>query len=117
MERDDAAATLIEDMMRGFDELASQAGSHENKPRIYFEVSPLIYGLWTAGSGTFMNEIATLLGAENVFADVDGWAGISEEQVIPPHRRRPSSAARRRSRKSSPAPAGPRWPRCGKSAY
>ena len=82
MDRNDAAAALIEDMTQGFDELASQAGSHENKPRIYFEVSPLIYGLWTAGSGTFMNEIATLLGAENVFADVDGWAGISEEQVI-----------------------------------
>ena len=49
---------------------------------VYFEVSPLEWGLWTAGSGTFMNEIAEMLGLENAFADVDGWGEISEEQVI-----------------------------------
>ena len=49
---------------------------------VYFEVSPLEYGLWTAGKGTFMDEEAQLLGLENIFADVDGWAEVSEEQVI-----------------------------------
>ncbi len=45
-------------------------------------MSPLEYGLWTAGKGTFMNELAEMLGLENIFADVDGWAEISQEQVI-----------------------------------
>ena len=49
---------------------------------VYFEVSPLEYGLWTAGSGTFMNEIAEMLGMKNIFDDVQGWVEISEEQVI-----------------------------------
>ena len=49
---------------------------------VYFEVSPLEYGLWTAGKGTFMNEIAEMLGMKNIFDDVEGWAEISEEQVI-----------------------------------
>ncbi|MBR3395989.1 MAG: ABC transporter substrate-binding protein [Firmicutes bacterium] len=49
---------------------------------VYFEVSPLEYGLWTAGKGTFMNEIAEMLGMKNIFDDVQGWAEISEEQVI-----------------------------------
>ena len=40
------------------------------------------WGLWTAGSGTFMDEIATMLGLTNIFSDVDGWGEISEEQVI-----------------------------------
>ena len=48
----------------------------------YFEVSPLEFGLWTAGDNTFMQEIATMLGYENAFADVDGWGEISEEQVL-----------------------------------
>ena len=52
------------------------------KKRIYFEVSPLAYGLWTAGDGTFMNEIAGILGLQNAFSDVTGWAEISEEQVL-----------------------------------
>ncbi len=49
---------------------------------VYFEVSPLQWGLWTAGSGTFMDEIAGMLGLTNAFADVEGWAGISEEQLL-----------------------------------
>lgn len=49
---------------------------------VYFEVSPLQYGLWTAGSGTFMDEIAGLLGLRNIFSDLTGWQGVSEEQVL-----------------------------------
>ena len=49
---------------------------------VYFEVSPLQYGLWTAGKGTFMDELATICGLKNAFDDVDDWASISEEQVI-----------------------------------
>jgi len=49
---------------------------------VYFEVSPLEYGLWTAGKGTFMDEIAGILGLTNIFADVDGWGEVSQEQVI-----------------------------------
>lgn len=49
---------------------------------MYFEVSPLEWGLWTAGKNTFMDELATLCGVTNAFADVDGWAEISEEQVL-----------------------------------
>ena len=49
---------------------------------IYFEVSPLQWGLWTAGTGTFMNEVAEMMGLKNCFDDVEGWASISEEQVL-----------------------------------
>lgn len=49
---------------------------------VYFEISPLQYGLWTAGKGTFMDEIASMLGLKNAFGDLDGWQGVSQEQVI-----------------------------------
>ena len=75
------AATIIDDMKATFEEVSAKAGD-EPAGSVYFEVSPLEYGLWTAGSGTFMDEIATMLGLENCFADVEGWAEISEEQVI-----------------------------------
>jgi len=42
----------------------------------------LEYGLWTAGNGTFMDELAAMLGLTNAFADVKGWGEISQEQVI-----------------------------------
>lgn len=74
------ADALVADMKAGFEEIAAKA---ENSGKtVYFEVSPLQYGLWTAGKGTFMDELATLCGLTNAFADVEGWSGISEEQVL-----------------------------------
>lgn len=80
MAKDDAAEALIGDMQATFDEIAAK--SEKSGKTIYFEVSPLQWGLWTAGSGTFMDEIAQMLGLKNAFADVEGWAAISEEQVL-----------------------------------
>jgi len=72
---------LIADMKNRFARLKERSAGKTGQ-KIYFEVSPLEYGLWTAGKNTFMQEITDLLGLENIFADVEGWAQISEEQVL-----------------------------------
>jgi iron complex transport system substrate-binding protein len=82
MGREDEARGVIDGMKRDFQELSDKAAAIADEPTVYFEISPLEYGLWTAGKGTFMDETASLLHAKNAFADVEGWAGISEEQVI-----------------------------------
>lgn len=76
----DEAAALVSDMKATFNHISSKSVG-EGKT-VYFEVSPLQYGLWTAGTGTFMDEIANMLGLKNAFADVSGWAEVSEEQVL-----------------------------------
>ena len=81
MGKDENAEYVVKYMQEGFAELASKSAGGEEKT-IYFEVSPLQWGLWTAGKGTFMNEVAEMLGLKNCFDDVDGWASISEEQVL-----------------------------------
>ena len=75
------AEEITESMKESFEQLAQEAKGQEGGT-VYFEVSPLEYGLWAAGKGTFMNEIAEMIGLENIFADVDGWGEVSEEQVI-----------------------------------
>lgn len=74
------AESIISNMKKTFDDI--KAGAFTDNKTVYFEVSPLQYGLWTAGNGTFMNEIAEMMGLKNIFADVEGWAEISEEQVL-----------------------------------
>ena len=75
------AASVIDSMKSTFAQVSSNDTTGDKKT-VYFEVSPLQYGLWTAGSDTFMDEIATMLGLENVFSDISGWGEISEEQVL-----------------------------------
>ncbi|MCF0133709.1 MAG: ABC transporter substrate-binding protein [Blautia sp.] len=79
--KDAEADAIQEEMKASFEELQAKAAEQE-KQSIYFEVSPLEWGLWAAGSNTFMDEIANMLNLENIFADVEGWAEVSEEQVI-----------------------------------
>ncbi|MBR3393865.1 MAG: ABC transporter substrate-binding protein [Firmicutes bacterium] len=74
------AEKVIENMKATFKEIAGNASLSGKS--VYFEVSPLEWGLWTAGKGTFMNEIAEMMGLKNCFDDVTGWGEISEEQVL-----------------------------------
>jgi iron complex transport system substrate-binding protein len=74
------AAALVKQMQDTF--AAVKAKSQDTGKTVYFEVSPLEYGLWAAGNGTFMNELASICGLTNAFADVEGWGEISEEQVF-----------------------------------
>ena len=78
--RNDEAEAMVTDMQSAFADIAAK--SENTGKTVYFEVSPLQWGLWTAGKGTFMDELATMCGLTNAFADVEGWAEISEEQVL-----------------------------------
>jgi iron complex transport system substrate-binding protein len=82
MNREREAAEVIDGMKKPLQELSDKAAAISDEPTVYFEISPLKAGLWTAGKGTFMDEAASLLHAKNIFTDITGWAGISEEQVL-----------------------------------
>ena len=78
--KDEEAAALVKEMQDTFADVRAKA---ENTGKtVYFEVSPLEWGLWAAGKGTFMDELAEICGLTNAFAEVDGWAEVSEEQVL-----------------------------------
>ncbi len=51
----------------------------EERKTVWIEIGE---ELFTAGSGTFLNELVTLAGGENIMADQEGWPQVSEEEVI-----------------------------------
>ena len=53
----------------------------ESKTKVYFEISP-VPDAFTFGKNTFLNEMLDILKVENVFADLDGWASVSEEKIL-----------------------------------
>lgn len=75
------AEELVRTMQESFDSIREEAA--KLSPRsFYIEVSPLEYGLWSCGRGTFVQEILDIIGARNIFQDITGWSAVSEEQVI-----------------------------------
>lgn len=85
MGTEDEAVSVIEEMESTFDKyaaLADEQASEDEAPSVYFEISQLEYGLWTAGTETFMHEMAEMLNLDNTFNDIPGFGEISEEQVL-----------------------------------
>ena len=78
--KEDEAAALVKEMQDTFAEIKEKC--EDSGKTIYFEVSPLEWGLWAAGGGSFMDEIAGILGLTNIFADAPAWAEVSEEQIF-----------------------------------
>ncbi|WP_018132585.1 ABC transporter substrate-binding protein [Effusibacillus pohliae] len=76
-----------EEVVRGMEKKVAdiksklQSLADDKKPLVYVEVSPAP-DIFTAGKGTFMDELVQLAGAKNAFGDVNGWAKISAEQVV-----------------------------------
>ena len=80
MGKDAEAEAVITDMQTTFDEIKAKTSGETKK--VYFEISPPPY-LYTAGSSSYMNELADICGITNIFGDQeDAWLMISEEQVI-----------------------------------
>ncbi len=79
MGKQEQAKAIIDEMKSIFAEIKANPITEDKT--IYFEVNALPW-LYTAGSGTFMDEIAQMIGLKNCFADVEGWPSISEEQVL-----------------------------------
>jgi iron complex transport system substrate-binding protein len=83
MDKEEQAGEIVNGMKSTFEDLKAKAAAWEgDQMSVYFEISPLEWGLWTAGTGTFYDEIANILNLKNAFGDVAGYAEISEEQVI-----------------------------------
>ena len=80
--KQDEAASVISDMKAAFDDIRVKSQAQSTYKTVYFETSPLEWGLWTAGKDTFMQEICDLLCVKNIFDDVSGWVQVSAEQVI-----------------------------------
>lgn len=79
--KQEEALQLTNEMQQSFEEIQKKVADQGHK-KVYFEVSPLEYGLWTAGKNTFLDELATLLGLTNIFSDIEGFSKISQEQVL-----------------------------------
>jgi iron complex transport system substrate-binding protein len=81
MGKNEEAAGIVDSMKKGFDRIREEVKGKEPK-KVYVEVSPLQFGLWSCGKNTFVQELIDIAGAKNIFDDLEGWAAVSEEQVL-----------------------------------
>ena len=72
---------IIAEMKEEIAAIKEKAAEVKETKKVWIEVSASP-DLYTTGSGTFMNEMLEIIGAENIAADQEGWVTMSEETVI-----------------------------------
>jgi len=77
----DRADEIISSMEAEIAIYASIAERITERRTVYFELSPVPW-MVSLGSDTFLHEMIELLGAVNVFADLESWTSISDEAVL-----------------------------------
>ncbi|MCL2056156.1 MAG: ABC transporter substrate-binding protein [Oscillospiraceae bacterium] len=71
---------LIAGMQSEIDIIRETAGQAVTKKTVYFEISAAPF-MYSFGSGTFLNEMIEIAGAENIFAGHDSWLAVTDEAV------------------------------------
>ncbi|MBW3114404.1 MULTISPECIES: ABC transporter substrate-binding protein [Bacillaceae] len=77
----DKAASIVSDMKSDLEEIEKKANEVSNKKRVYVEVSPSP-DIYSTGKNTFINQMLSMVNADNVMSEQEGWVKVNQESVI-----------------------------------
>ncbi|GHH96826.1 ABC transporter substrate-binding protein [Neobacillus kokaensis] len=75
------AEELVSEMKEKLAGIKEKAATIKDKKKVLVEVSPAPE-IYSPGNNTFMNEMLTIINAENITSDLNGWAKIDQEAMI-----------------------------------
>jgi iron complex transport system substrate-binding protein len=75
------AASIINKMDADIAAVRAIGDRIEDKKTVMFEIASMPY-IYSFGSGTYLNEMIEIIGAENVFAAENSWIAVSEESAL-----------------------------------
>ena len=77
------ADSVVSDMQETFAAIEAKASdiSEEDRKNVWVEVSPAPE-IYTTGQGTFLHEMLTMINAENVAGEEEGWPMVTEEEAV-----------------------------------
>jgi len=78
--KSDEAEKVIADMKTRVKAVTGKLADTTSKPTVMHAMSTNPY--WISGANTFQDELITLAGGKNAFADVDGWKSVTLEKLI-----------------------------------
>lgn len=70
---------IIDEMQNKIEEISSKV-KDEEKVNVFYLVDAS--GNWTAGKGTFIDEIINLAGGNNIASETEGWVQYSLEEIV-----------------------------------
>ena len=72
---------LIETFDEQLERITEVARTLEKKPRVLFEIASAPH-IYSTGAGSYLDQMITTIGAENVLADETSWVPVTEEAAV-----------------------------------
>jgi len=83
VKQEEKGAKIIANMKKEIEAVRKKGAAiaQDKKKTVYFEIgaAPHMYSL---GTGTFINEMIEIIGAQNILADQKSWIAVSDEMVL-----------------------------------
>lgn len=73
--------SVISSLEKEIAEIAAIGAIISARKTVYFEISPTPY-LYSFGQNVFLQEMLEIIGADNIFADQEGWLSVNAEDVV-----------------------------------
>lgn len=76
-------ANIIANMKKEIEAVQKKGATiaQDKKKTVYFEIGAAPY-MYSLGTGTFINEMIEIIGAQNILADQKSWVSVSDEMVL-----------------------------------
>ncbi|MEI2663344.1 ABC transporter substrate-binding protein [Rossellomorea sp. LJF3] len=77
----DQADTVVSEMKSDLNSIQEKASEVTERKRVYVEVSPSP-DIYSTGKNTFIDQMLSMVNAENVMSEQEGWVQVNQEAVI-----------------------------------
>ena len=83
VKHEENGAKIIANMKKEIEAVRKKGASiaQDKKKTVYFEIGAAPY-MYSLGTGTFINEMIEIIGAQNILADQKSWVSVSDEMVL-----------------------------------
>ena len=83
VKQEEEGAKIIANMKKEIEAVRKKGAAiaQDKKKTVYFEIGAAPY-MYSLGTGTFINEMIEIIGAQNILADQKSWIAVSDEMVL-----------------------------------
>ena len=83
VKQEEKGAKIIANMKKEIEAVRKKGAAiaQDKKKTVYFEIGAAPY-MYSLGTGTFINEMIEIIGAQNILADQKSWIAVSDEMVL-----------------------------------
>ncbi len=73
---------IVDDMKSELKDIMLISENISERKKVYFELDEFEGRLYSTGSNTYINDIIEIIGADNIFANTEGWITPTEESIV-----------------------------------